>query len=61
MAIPMYEDVDETINLTVEEPVAGVDVNYNPTSVDAQSGIAVAQALREFAKVEDTTLILGGA
>lgn len=61
MAINLYEDGTETINLTVNEPVENVDVTYNPDSTQPQSGIAVAQALRSFARVENNALIFGGS
>lgn len=60
MAINLHEDATETINFTIREPVDGVDVNYDPSSTNAQSGIAVAQALDKYVSIDGQTLVFGG-
>lgn len=53
-------DADGILLLNFSEADPSVDMAYDPTSASPQSGIAVAQALREFISIEGTALKIGG-
>lgn len=53
-------DADGILLLKMTEADSSVDTSYDPTSPNAQSGIAVAQALKTNVTVEGTALKIGG-